>query len=379
MNSDNLYVSFFRQSPAPYILVLIILVNAIVWSSQKKLDKQHQENLLTTTIETSPSAKPPRWDKSTGESLEKYLPFIPNATRTPLAVVSGMSQMYAINDAQPDDQIISEHLDDLLTPHGVRTFGLAAPNMHNEEALLLLLTTLNNPKTKPAFFIYGLCFDKFRNIDLRPSFQKHLSQNPSLASRWRETATRYKERFPHAAEKMFSSITTATATPDKKNVTFEDRIRDYAARYVPLIEARQTLNATISMQLFLLRNWVFNISPQSKRPILKSRYELNQEFLEMIAAVAKEQNVQPIYYIIPLNPLADNPYIPTQYASFKIWVTGLCEKEKVSCANFENVVPSQYWGEFMGGPDFKHFRGKGHELTAQAIYKEFSPIFLEKR
>jgi hypothetical protein len=251
--------------------------------------------------------------------------------------------------------------------------------MHNEEALLLLLTTLDNPKTKPAFFIYGVCFDKFRNIDLRPSFQRYLNHNPTLSMRWKEAAARHKDRFPHASEKMLSTFMTVTATPDKKNETFEDRIRDFTARCIPLVAARETLNATISMQLFLLRNWVFNISPQSKRPILNSRYELNQEFLEMIAVIAAEQGVQPIFYIIPLNPLADNPYIPGQYATFKMWFASLCIKEKIPFANFESVVPSQYWGEFMGGPDFKHFRGKGHELTARVIYKEFSPLLIRKQ
>jgi hypothetical protein len=33
----------------------------------------------------------------------------------------------------------------------------------------------------------------------------------------------------------------------------------------------------------------------------------------------------------------------------------------------------------MGGPDFKHFRGEGHALTARAIFKEFSPLLLNKQ
>lgn len=359
--------------------MLFVVCNITVLSWQKTLERQRQENFLTTSAETSPSGKPVRWDRSSGENLEKYLPLMPDASKTPLAVVAGMSQMYAINDAQPGDQIISEHLDDLLAIHDVRTFGLAAPNMHNEEALLLLLATLDAPLKKPSFFIYGVCFDKFRNIDLRPAFQRYLGKNPALAARWRESAARHKDRFPNASEKMISTIAATTATQGKENVTLEDRIRDTAARCIPFINVRQTLNATVNLQLFLLRNWVFNISPQSKRPILKSRYELNQEFLEMIAFIAVEQGVQPIYYIIPLNPLADTPYIPAQYATFKKWLQALCVKEEIPFANFESVVPSQYWGEFMGGPDFKHFRGKGHELTARAIYNEFGPLLLKKQ
>jgi lysophospholipase L1-like esterase len=372
------FIRFWR-GPFLYVFICLIGVNFAINSWQKSLELAQQKNLLTGAIDASTNGKPIRWDKSIGDYLERYLPFMPDATKSPLVVVAGMSQMYAINDVQPGDQIISEHLDDLLAKHGVRTFGLAAPNMNNEEALLLLMATLDNPKTKPTFFIYGVCFDKFRNMDLRPNFQRYLRNNSTLATRWREAAVRYQGRFPSASEKMLSSIKAVTATPDKKNVTFEDRIRDYTAQYIPLVASRQTLNATVNLQLFMFRNWVFNISPQSKRPILKSRYELNQEFLKMIAVIAAEEGVKPIFYIIPLNPLADTPYIPDQYATFKKWLQALCVKESIPFANFESVVPSQYWGEFMGGPDFKHFRGKGHELTARAIYNEFSPILLKKQ
>lgn len=369
----------FWRGPFPYILLFLVIINTVVWVWQKALERKWKENLLTTAIEAQPSDKPIRWDQSCGENLEKYLPLIPDVTQKPLAIVAGMSQMYAINDAQPGDQIIVEHLDELLFPEGLRAFGLAAPNMHNEEALLLLLATLDNPKTKPAFFIYGVCFDKFRNIDLRPSFQRYLAQTPALAGRWKEAAIRHRNQFPRAADKMLSTLTSASATPSKKNATFEERLRDQAGRYIPIVAARKTLNAIVNMQVFMLRNRVFHITPNSKRPILGNRYEINQEFLGLLACLAKEEGVQPIFYIIPLNPQADHPYIPEQYEKFKSWVDVLCENSHIPFANFEGVVPPQYWGEVMDGPDFKHFRGKGHELTARAIYTKFGPILLNKQ
>jgi hypothetical protein len=38
----------------------------------------------------------------------------------------------------------------------------------------------------------------------------------------------------------------------------------------------------------------------------------------------------------------------------------------------ENLVPVEDWGEFMGGPDYKHFKGEGHRLTAEEIVRRFS-------
>ena len=33
---------------------------------------------------------------------------------------------------------------------------------------------------------------------------------------------------------------------------------------------------------------------------------------------------------------------------------------------------------FLGGPDFKHFKGAGHKLTSEAILQTFEPILTGK-
>jgi len=367
------------RGPLPYVIIFFIICNVLVASRQQILARQRQQNLLIDTQDLHPSDTQVRWDKSIGDNLERYLPLIPDAAKSPLIILAGMSQMYAINDKKPGDKIIVEHLDDRLARHGIRAFGLAAPNMNNEEALLLLLAASAEKKTTPAFFVYGVCFDKFRNIDLRPNYQRYLSQNADLTLNWQAAATRYQSLFPHAADRMIASLAGDDSPAKNKNEVFEERLRAIIATFVPLVAARQDVNAAVMGELFELRNWVFNITPQSKRPILDSRYELNQEFLELIVAIAHERGIEPVFYVIPLNPLAENPYIPEQYKAFKEWLQTLCVNSKIACANFESVVPSEYWGEFMGGPDFKHFRAKGHELTARAIYNEFKSVFLKGR
>ncbi|MBJ6723172.1 hypothetical protein [Geomesophilobacter sediminis] len=355
------------------VIFLLILVDFCVISWQKALTQQRQQNLLISAPQ-DPSRRTVNWDMSVGENLEQYLPYLPDSSMGRLTILAGMSQMYAINDQKPGDRIIVEHLDAALSPSGMRAFGLAAPNMHNEEALLMLLTTLSIPKAHPNYFIYGVCFDKFRNVDLRPGLQRLLGTRPELAQIWRDAALRYRNRYPKAAEKMLASLAAVESTQKKGEVTFEERLRSKVASLLPLVAARQDLNAVTMGQLFELRNWMFHITPQSKRPILQSRYQLNQEFLEMIADVANENHVQPIYYVIPLNPLARNPYVPSQYAAFKVWLQQLCQQKAIPFANLEGTVPSKYWGEFMGGPDYKHFRAEGHAITAQAILREFGPL-----
>lgn len=313
----------------------------------------------------------PRYDLSTGEDTANYLRFVPDALRQRLIILSGMSQMYAINDQKDEDQTISEWMDDLLKASGSRVFGLAAPNICNEEVLMLLLAMTKNASTKPAVFIYGLCFDKFRNVDLRPGYKALLRSDPDLIIKWESLANEYRDKYPKATDKMLSTLKSLNEEKKKANNSVETDIRRYLSKLVPIIGARGDLNAWFQVQLYLLRNKLFKIKPTSKRPQIPSRYQMNKEFLALFLDEAKEQDVIPIIYIVPLNPQAENPYIPEEYESFKTWAKALCEEQHIPFDNLESVIPHEDWGEILGGPDFKHFRGEGHRRTAEELVRRF--------
>jgi hypothetical protein len=288
-----------------------------------------------------------------------------------------MSQMYAINDRKAGDETISEYLDDLVASDGARSFGVAGPNLSNEEALFVFEALAADSRTKPAVFVYGVCFDKFRNVDLRPGYQSLLRESTPIAHRWRQTAVLIFTQFPAASRKMFDSLSSAKSQQALASVDdVENRLRNAAGHILPMVSSRKEMNSFLQTEVFLFRNWLFNIKPTSKRPILASRYDLNWQFLEALAARARENDVTLVLYVIPLNPQSENPYVPEQYAQFKEKLEAFCTTERIPFANLEDVVPSEHWGEFMGGPDFKHFRGEGHRLTAEAIYSSFKPVLL---
>jgi hypothetical protein len=364
----------FWLGATPWVLVIVFIANVLVARWHKSLAAQRRDNLLAATLPLG-SDHSIRYDWSTGENLDQYWPHIPAAA----ALLVGMSQMYAINESQPGDKTISEHMDDKLSARGQRVFGLAAPNLCNEEAALLLLASLSELRAKPRVFVYGVCFDKFRNLDLRPGYLTFLRNHPKLQAAWREAAARNMERFPRAAAKMLRSVPPDYVGSEARPLTAEERIETGFARWLPMVAAKKDINANIQMQLFLFRNWLFRIKPTSKRPVLQGRYELNKEFLGLMVDQAQRNGVKIAFYAIPLNPLAENPYIPEQYADFKTWLEGFCREKGVAFANLENQVPSQYWGEFMGGPDFKHFKEAGHRITAQSLIERFGSVWAGPR
>lgn len=361
-------------------IAVFATVNAVVWHFKSALKDDHRKNLLQVelqALEAIPADKL-RSDPSNGEEAKKYWQKLFSTPRAPFMVLSGMSQMYSINDPKPGDQIIAEWLDDFLAPKGVRVVGLAAPNLNNEEALLQLLSLTTESKTLPTSFVYGVCFDKFRHMDIRPGYQELLRGSPSLLSEWRRVATTFAQQFPQASAKMRASL-DALAAPqaNEQSQTTEDKVRALVASQLPVVSLRKELNGYGQEALFQLRNLVFRIKSSSKRPILKTRYEMNQQFLELMAEVAKRNRIQLVLYVNPLNPVAENPYVASEYVAFKEWLAALTAERHIPFANLENAVPAADWGLREGEVDFKHFKESGHRITAEQLERSFGATLVQ--
>lgn len=371
--------ALWKRTSLPLLLGFFVVANLLFGRWRVALEEQRRQNLLQRNLSPERPGAVVRYDWSVGEDLGRYLRYVPDARKNPLVVVTGMSQMYAINDEKPDDRIIAELLDDALAPKGVRVFGAAAPNLSNEEALFIFTTLLADPATRPDVLVYGVCFDKLRNVDLRPSFARMLQARPDIAKSWRMIAEGAAATHPLASRKMLTSLEAPEVPKPEETGTLEHRLRDVAGRALPMVAARQELNVAVQVNLFQLRNIVFRIDSSSKRPILAARYDLNKDLLSLLLDVAERQGVKVVLYVIPLNPRAETPYVPEQYADFKTWVEDLAHRRGVPFANLEDVVPAADWGEIEGQPDFKHFRGEGHRRTAGAVLSHFEPVLLDAR
>jgi len=361
------------KGPAPWVLLTFVVANFWVGAHAELFQNLRTHNLLAIDPTAPADLSKSQYDISCGEGIGRFWQYIPDARSNRLIVISGMSQMHTINDRKPGDKLICQWMDDTLRPQGIRVWGEAGPNLCNEEALMQMIAFCNEPRTTPAVFIYALCFDKFRNLDLRPGYQDFLRARPDILAAYQQAADHYASQYPLASTKMKSSLADLKSEATEEDNSFETRVRAGVAKFVPLVAQRQDVNALLTIQIGMLRNAVLRITPTSKRPIIQSRYDMNREFLQMMADVALEHHVQFIVYVIPLNAQAENPYVTSEYEQFKIWAKKFADDRGLPFANFENLIPRDEWGFFMGGPDFKHFRGEGHRRTAEAIMQTFHP------
>lgn len=362
-----------RYRGALIFIALFAALNVLAAWNHAYLQKKQKAELLIDESFDEPDA-PARHDRSTGEALDKYWGLIPDARKQSLSVLVGMSQMYSINDRRRGDQTISEWMDDALSPRGVRVFGLAAPNLNNEEALLYLLATSAEPRTRPHAFVYGVCFDKFRNVDIRPGLQQFMSKRPAVMALWRNSAQKYAAIYPRAAEKMLATLKDMeSAALKNQDETVESTLREHTAKWLPIVEARKAINAGIFAGLYNLRNWALNIKASTKRPIMGARYELNRELLELLADEAKARGIQLLPYVIPLNRSAETPYVESEYTAFRTWFRHFATARALPSADLTELVPAEEWGMRNGEPDFKHFNGAAHRRTAKALLDAFEP------
>jgi len=358
------------------MILILLLTNAAVvhWSDVIHAPpgaRRVEQGMFLTNLKKS--ERPVRFDWSIGDHLDEFERYIPDSRKTRLVILSGMSQMYTINEYKPGDETISECMDDALAPHGTRVFGLAAPNLSHEEALFLLLTTLRRPETKPSWFIFAVAFEKLREFDLRPQYQAYLAAHPDVVAAWRDVAVRHRREYPLATRKMLATLDAISKNNAPGQKTFEATLRAGAAEVVPLIKERKNLNGHVQTTIFNFRNDLFGITNMTKRPIIPERYDTNREFLGLMADVAREHGVGVMMYVVPFNPRAENPYIPEEYSAFKSWLSEFGRQKQIPMANLENAVPIDDWGTFFGGPDFKHFKGEGHRRTAAALLQAFGP------
>ena len=138
--------------------------------------------------------------------------------------------------------------------------------------------------------------------------------------------------------------------------------------------ARSDARGTIELQAFFFRNWLFNVTAQSVRPIIPQPYRINLGALRLMLDDARKAGTKVIVYIPPLRNDVKPPYDPNEYLSFKRDVQRLTATFDATFVDEDKLVPGRYWGTKAatrtgGAPeyDFMHYQGSGHRLLANAM------------
>jgi hypothetical protein len=173
-------------------------------------------------------------------------------------------------------------------------------------------------------------------------------------------------------------INTVPTSTRKGLVTWQESSEAFLNRKLSdvwgLWASRENLRGLLALKMFLLRNKVFGITPQSKRRLLPARYNENVAAFESLLKAAQREQVQVLVYVAPIRHDVALPYVESEYEAFKHQVAALTAQYQMAFRNLEGLIPAALWGEkenTTGGAeletDFMHFQAPGHMLLADEM------------
>jgi hypothetical protein len=291
----------------------------------------------------------------------------------------GNSQLHAINQFKKGDLNAVPLLHDMLFGHGMDLIAFSQPNANLQEHSVVFTSLLSSLPIKTL--IMPIVFDDTREDGIRQELIStlHKMDVTSVISNYAVGTQMLRINKPQTGDADTGAIRQTMQE------IIEQKLTKWFESHSSFWLSRPEVRGSLFLALYELRNAVFQIKPETARPLIPSRYRVNMDALRMVLDIARKSNVRVILYIAPIRNDVGIPYLPDQYQSFKVDVIKLANEYNVKLLNLESLVPAEYWGTKDGTSldsnveiDFMHFQAAGHRLLAQKIGAEILSRNLEK-
>ena len=259
---------------------------------------------------------------------------------------------------------------------GIDLVTLSQPNANFQEQLVLF-EHFKSQLNLQALLLPAV-FDDMRETEIRNDVKTALD-NPETISSLQKTAVGKDIVLRNTGQKISKDedlIGLSHSLQEEVETWANHWLADHWAVWARRGEARY---ATF-LALYDLRNWLFGITPQSKRKIVESSYQKNFSALESILSSAADANIRVLLYIAPIRQDLSLPYIAGEYSHFKTEVEQAATKYGANFVNLEKLVPPELWGADhpQNGEvvDFMHFQASGHAIFGQKLIELIDDTFL---
>ncbi len=296
--------------------------------------------------------------------------------KMPVILWLGNSQLHAINQPQPNDEVSPLILHKKLKKFGTYTLTFSQPNANLQEHFLLFAHLIK--KFPIETLILPLVFDDMREDVLRPNIISALEDQQTLES-IKKTFTGKNLIFLNDEKDIVGNPSKIEKNTKQNN--WENFLNKELGEIWSLWKNREVLRGKFFGSLYQLRNSIFGINATTTRKMIKGHYIKNQKAYEDILNLAIKNKIKVLVYIPPLRNDVKIPYNIDEYSNFKLETKNIADKYYVNFVSLEKIIPSKLWG-FKGSTnlkqkqelDFMHFKGEGHSLLAEALYIEILKI-----
>lgn len=305
----------------------------------------------------------------------------------PLVLWIGNSQLHAINQYQPGQEVAPALLFRKVDDRHVQVRTVSFPNLNLQE--LYVVYEYVASRQAPAVLLLSLVFDDLREEGLRSEIAALLLADQSI----RVNLERMDFGRSILSRNSFAgSVTKETELEDPDLAGLRLTVQENAERtlttwlsaHSELWRARPQLRGHFFNYLYQLRNTLLGISATTKRRLIPGRYRENLRALRATLEAARSHKTQVLLYIAPIRNDIAGPNIESEYTTFKAEAAALASEHSATLINLENLVPGSHWGSKettnLGGKlelDFMHFQASGHEILASQLARELKTNMLQ--
>jgi hypothetical protein len=321
------------------------------------------------------------------QSLAQYWSRHPEAKRV---LFIGNSQMYSITLAPgedpptgPEKTYVDLVADEVMrAPKRLLVYRFSAGGMSYPEALWFIQYVCLNPSLRPNYVFLQTNYQFFWTGGIRsgmlsmleePQFREQIetriTSGEFYAGGFKEALKAYqdmKARQVSAPSGSHGGSGSAAASPANFGYRLETSAR-LLLDSVPGFARRAAIRDSFTKLLYHARLYFLRITPSTARSITGARLLSSRASIEAIARLCNGQHVKLVLFNAPVNPNVSLYRTSADRNSYHQFLTGITEQFNIPLYDFEDTVPSEYWGSLLNGPDPLHMGRKGHQILAGQI------------
>lgn len=327
------------------------------------------------TVSAYPVSKDFNSIHSVQRTFEKY-----RSENRKIALLMGASQLHSINNMKPDDKLLVEKINEFSSGSDLRYLQVSSPNA-NFFDLFIMYKFFRDKKLHPDYLLIAFVYDDLRESPIQPQllglvgkFDSTEIETSSFAAQEVEKELKKSELSKHK-DAIQRNVTMNT--PQEK---LEFLLVEFLSKYLPGYQFRNNLIARLEVFYWVTIDGLLSqtFGASNSNTDSKIRYpdipadieEWNSKALESMVKLAVNDGCKIIIYRQPIRPKEGIFYHDReQYDSYFLKLKEKYLNEpSIQFADFENIVPQQYWGTTnLGEPDVFHFTQEGHLRLAVQI------------
>lgn len=320
----------------------------------------YSEGLQISSV-GDPPATFPAWDR-----------FVSKGAKVGLWL--GASQIYCINNTQPQDRLAVEYVNQLAIDKGfpLGLVQVTAPNANLYELLAFYLAFRQKGRI-PDWLVIGLVYDDLREETIRETFLRSLGPLGSEILEQNLPGARYLEdrRIAGETAEENQGPVARNATSDTPQEQLEKVLVEVLESQVPGYKDRHKLTGQFKITVRASLSKMFgSVSQRRASAIPEARKQWNHQAFLALLTIASQDGCQILVYKPPHRP-SEGPFYHDREA-YDAYFEGVGQMlESMPQTHFldlERLVPAEFWGVTnWGRPDVFHFTVEGHKRLAGAI------------